>query len=90
MQQFYSLLDVELYNSEKLINLDIEPNDSVNISTTNQATNLILIGHRALKKTFVMVQKGQKSPKVDIEPYNSQPTNWPTNAHIARKADRRL
>ena len=21
-----------------------------------------------------MVQKGQKSPKVDIEPYNSQPT----------------
>src|SRR6218665_2105276 len=55
---------------------DIEPINSVNISTTTQATNLILIGHRALKNTYVMVQKGQKSPKVDIEPDNSQTTKW--------------
>jgi len=50
------------------------PINSVNISTISQATNLILIGHRAMKKTYVMVQKGQKSQKVDIEPDNSQPT----------------
>ena len=56
---------------------DIEPNNSVKISTTSQATNLILIGHRALEKTSVMVQKGKYSPKVDIEPYNSQPTKLP-------------
>src|SRR6218665_1309456 len=59
---------------KKLRIWDIEPNNSVNISTTSQATNLILIRHRALKKTSVMVQKGQKSQKVDIEPDNSQPT----------------
>src|SRR6218665_2972172 len=74
MQQSHSLLDIELYNSQKLRIWDIEPINSVNISTTSQGTNLILIGHRALKKTYVMVQKGQKSQKVDIEPDNSQPT----------------
>src|SRR6218665_1750103 len=75
MQQFHSLLDIELYNSQKAENLGhIKTNNSVNISTTSQATNLILIGHRALKKTSVMVQKDQKSPKVDIVPDNSQPT----------------
>src|SRR6218665_3817622 len=74
MQQSHSLLDIELYNSQKLRIWDIEPINSVNISTTSQGTNLILIGHRALKKTYVMVQKGQKSQKVDIEHDNSQPT----------------
>src|SRR6218665_2425464 len=59
---------------KKLRIWDIEPINSVNNSTTSQATNLIFIGHRALKKTYVMVQKGQKSHKVDIEPDNSQPT----------------
>src|SRR6218665_869242 len=73
MQQSHSLLDIELYNSKRLRIWDIEPINSVNISTTSQATNLILIGHRALKKTYVMVQKGQKSQKVDIEHDNSQP-----------------
>src|SRR6218665_3769996 len=76
MQQFHSLLDIELYNSQKAENLGhIKTINSVNISTTSQATNLILIGHRALEKTYVMVQKGKKSQKVDIEPDNSQPTN---------------
>jgi len=63
---------------KKLVILDIEPNTSVNISTINQTTNLIFIGHRALKKTFVMVQKCRKCQKVDIEPYNSQPTSCVT------------
>ena len=74
MQQSHSLLDIELYNSQKDENLGHRAQYSVNISTTSQATNLILIGHRALKKTSVMVQKGQKPQKVDIEPYNSQLT----------------
>src|SRR6218665_646693 len=59
---------------KKLRIWDIEPNNSVNISTTSQATNFILVGHRALTKTSVMVQKDQKSPKVDIQPDNSKPT----------------
>src|SRR6218665_4197800 len=61
---------------KKLRIWDIEPINSVNISTISKATNLILIGHRALKKASVMVQEGQKYQKVDIhvEPDNSQPT----------------
>jgi len=54
---------VELYNSQKLRIWDIEPNNYVNISTTSQATNLILIGHRALKKTSLVVKKGKNPPK---------------------------